>query len=70
MQNGGQVMDLNSDGMVRDQTRVEEWINSLLHGAGAVGAALVFVAVDRWRRSPQYPSRGNHHQYIRGDHRD
>ena len=36
-------MDLNSGGMVRDQTRVEEWINSLLHGAGAIGAALVFV---------------------------
>jgi hemolysin III len=36
-------MKQDSDVMVRDQTRVEEWINSLLHGAGAVGALLVFM---------------------------
>ncbi len=29
--------------MERDQTRLEEWINGLLHGAGAVGALLVFI---------------------------
>ncbi len=27
----------------REQTRVEEWINSILHGAGAVLALLVFI---------------------------
>ena len=31
-------MKQDLDGTVRDQTRVEEWINGLLHGAGAVGA--------------------------------
>ncbi len=36
-------MGEDSVGMVRGQTRVEEWINGLLHGAGAVGALLVFI---------------------------
>ncbi len=27
----------------RNQTRLEEWINGLLHGAGAMGALLIFI---------------------------
>ncbi|WP_414039864.1 hemolysin III family protein [Acidithiobacillus sp. M4-SHS-6] len=34
---------MSDQSIERDQTRLEEWINGLLHGAGAIGALLIFI---------------------------